>query len=216
MLGVSLGALLLSCEAEEAKTVSVPMVASGHAMFDVENDRGNTIRFTQAQIVVDTFTFSSGLASESDDDGTVASALTHLSSWLIPQARAHPGHAEGGAVLGELAGHHVLTFTPASEQPVGDATFLLGDITGLNWVFGTADVDDVDREDALLGHTAVLSGEAQRGGDVCNFRSSSTPPKTANLRTFLATSPSTSRSPKRCRSKFSLKTPSITTRFLTA
>lgn len=169
MLGMSLGALVLSCEAEEAITMSVPVIASGKGIVDVENDNGDTIRLTQAQIAVDTFTFSSGANDNEETEGTLASALTQLTSWLVPQANAHPGHTEGGAVLGELAGHHVLTFTPNSEQALGDATFLLGDFTSLNWVFSKANVDDVGSEDPLLGHTAVLFGEAQRGDEVVEF-----------------------------------------------
>lgn len=87
-------------------------------------------------------------------------------AWIVSSAWAHPGHGEGGEVMGELAGKRVLGFGAAAPTKLGDATLLVGTYTGMDFSWRIAD----DGEDPELGpHSAMFRGEASRGSRTTRF-----------------------------------------------
>lgn len=135
-----------------ADTVATPFIT----------DQGYTVTLVRTQIVASNVTFTIA-------DETHSATLMHLMSHaLIPSAHAHPGHGEGGEITGELLGTRVLDwFVP--ERPLGDATLIAGTYKSANFTFARASANTIGTNDALTGHTAVVSGIATRGASSVAF-----------------------------------------------
>jgi hypothetical protein len=100
---------------------------------------------------------------------THAAWWPRIYEWLVPSARAHPGHYAGGEVCGELAGHFIINLLAASAQELGTAVLLPGDYNGLNFTFGRANDADTSTSQALIGHTAFFEGTASKAASQVSF-----------------------------------------------
>lgn len=88
---------------------------------------------------------------------------------VVPTAFAHPGHAAGGEVVGELVGRHVVDYLD-SGSTVGIGTLLEADYSGANFTFAIAEASDgLAADDPLIGHTFLLAGTATRGEHEVEF-----------------------------------------------
>lgn len=161
---LALAALVLGCGAEEASRLSLPVHADARHIEVVETDRGYTVELAEARLALADLRFA--LAGEEH----AASGWRVLHDWLVPAARAHPGHSSGGQVTGELLGQFVSRWLPESEAPLGLATLLEGDYESANFALGRAVREHgVGDGDPLLGHTALLRGAAVRGAERVSF-----------------------------------------------
>lgn len=138
---------------------SVPVVGEGPGSSAVLTAEGWEVELARFAVGGEDLTFHAEAAP-------VASLLDPLSRLLIPQAHAHPGHGEGGEVLGELAGPFTLRSDGAST--LGEATLYPGTFSSAAFSFAALD----EEEDALAdGETpsAVLEGTASRDGVAVPF-----------------------------------------------
>lgn len=125
---------------------------------------GITIELTEARMALQTVEFTT-----EGEMHARAGLLPTLHELVVPTAYAHPGHAAGGEVVGELAGRYVVDWLDGGST-VGVATMLAADYSGANFTFAVAEAaDGLDAEDPLVGHTFLLGGEATRGGTTVDF-----------------------------------------------
>lgn len=164
---LALGFFSLSCVGpREAPSVELDVMVDRSGIVTSKNDRGYTIKLSQARVVIENIAFAVG-GEEHGEEGAGSGAQASLLSWFIGRAYAHPGHFEGGKVTGELNGRFVLDWLAVSPAPrkVGTATLLLGDYTSVNFVLGRGGSQDgLKPADPLFGHTALLRGVASKEG----------------------------------------------------
>ncbi len=123
-----------------------------------------TIQLTEARMALQTVEFTT-----EGEMHARRGVLPTLHTLLVPTAQAHPGHAAGGEVVGELPGRYIVNWLDAGST-VGTATLLTADYAGANFTFCLAEAaDGLESDDALLGHTFVLGGEASRDGVTVEF-----------------------------------------------
>src|SRR5690606_3459671 len=127
------------------------------------SDLGYEVELTEARLVLESLEFT--IAGELH-----SSVLQRLSQALIPEAHAHPGHHQDGAVTGELRGLYIVDWTGDADPVLGKATLLAGDYKAANFTFERGAVTDgLPVEDPLVGHTAILRGRASRDGEGVDF-----------------------------------------------
>lgn len=133
---------------------------------EVQSDVGWNVRIDELRAVVTDLELTSGGELQT-------SLLTPWSEAIIGAAHAHPGHTEGGEVLGELLGRFVVDFTADAGSgggSLGRASLIAGAYDGMNFTFARASAEDgVAGNDPLFGHSLFLSGEATREGVTVPF-----------------------------------------------
>lgn len=135
-----------------------------------KNDKGYEISLQKARVVVKNIAFAVG--GQEHRSAAFSKLQASLMQWVFPRAYAHPGHFEGGEVIGELRGRFVLDWLSGAAEPqqVGTAYLLYGEYTNANFVLGRGSVEDkLDASDPLLGHTAVIHGVAKKGPEQIKF-----------------------------------------------
>lgn len=159
---------LASCSAEEAPRVELPVrvdceqVTGSEA--GVTTDLGYEVVVTDARLAL------GGLVFTVAGEVHTASLLESLSDALVPRARAHPGHYQGGEVTGELPGDFALRCGRDQDRELGLATLIVGTYTAANFDLQRgSEAVGLDASDALVGHTAWLAGTATRGEDSVSF-----------------------------------------------
>jgi hypothetical protein len=171
-IGLSSCVLLLAgCPASEAPRVELPVVVDSSGLSTAVTDLGFGVAFEQARVTVADLRFTTaGEVHESHPSDGGAQLLGRLMEAFLPSAHAHPGHSQGGEVIGELPGTFVIDFAGEDGRELGLATLITGDYTAINFVFGRAGVDEVAQTDELFGHTALLRGIATPAqGDAVAF-----------------------------------------------
>lgn len=165
---VAFAAVLVAfgCQASEAPRVELPVVADGSGIEPITNDLGWTITLTSARVAMADIRFTT--AGEVHE-GRNASLGAWVLALLLPSAHAHPGHFQGGEVIGELPGEFVLDFVDGSGAELGVATLIVGRYTAADFVFRRARAEELAADDPLAGHTAVLSGSASKDGQTIEF-----------------------------------------------
>jgi hypothetical protein len=127
-------------------------------------DLGYYVELERCRMVVDTLELTTGGEMHAD-----ASLLRLLYDLAIPRAYAHPGHAAGGEVVGELVGTFVVDFRDHGRA-LGLATLLQAHYSGANFSFARAEPGlGVDPDDPIVGHTVDIAGTATREGEVYTF-----------------------------------------------
>jgi len=159
---------VLGCSgAEEPPRVELPVVVNPDGMAPVETDLGYRVELSGARLVIDDVEFTT--AGEAHE----ASLFQHVLDWVVPVAHAHPGHYSGGDIMGVLEGHFVLDLAASKAPALGMATMIVGAYQAANFTFGRAGGSDgLAARDALMGHTAVLTGEVSRSGTSASVRKS--------------------------------------------
>ena len=148
---------------DEPATISLPVVVDGDEIVTCVNDEGWTVEVLTFRLAVRDLEFTIEGETHAGLSGTI-------SELLIPTAWAHPGHLAGGEVTGELIGDFVLDLRADVEQSLGRADLLVGEYQGFNLSFrASQESDGLDGDDPLLGHTAVIEGQATRGVDTVDF-----------------------------------------------
>lgn len=151
---------LLACEGAEVARLKMPVqsVRASGSMSDL----GYSVTVTRARLALRDLRFTTSGEEH-------ASLLRRFSEWLLPVAHAHPGHAAGGIVTGEMAGPFIATFG-AEPVALGEGTLLVGPYTGADVTFRRAgEGDGLAGDDLLLGHSAHVEGTAMREGRTVRF-----------------------------------------------
>ncbi len=142
-------------------------MVDGQAIAPTTTDLGYTVTLTRCRAALTNLTFTT---SGEFHEGGVAALGRHLAGWLVPTAWAHPGHAAGGEVIGELPGRFVVDWCTNNNLRLGDAELTLGQYNGANFEFIPASADDgLDPDDPLIGHSLELAGTAILGDDSFEF-----------------------------------------------
>lgn len=164
-LGATFTFLLLATCAEpgEAPRVHLPVLVEGSGIVPVSTDLGYEVELTSARLVLRDLVFT--VAGEVHG----ASAWNTMSQMLLARAHAHPGHYQGGEVIGELRGEFVVDWLRKDGESIGVATLIAAEYDAANFTFGHASPDRLDVGDPLIGHTALLTGTARRGGGTTSF-----------------------------------------------
>ncbi|MCA9690252.1 MAG: hypothetical protein KC636_11630 [Myxococcales bacterium] len=165
---------LLACGGQEAPRVTLEVVVDGGEVVAVESDLGWTVTLTRCRGVVGDLAFTTAGEFHDGDVTAQRAPLRRYAVWitraLIPEARAHPGHAAGGEVVGELAGRFVVDFCEGDGASLGAATLTVGDYNGANLSLLTGEEGDgLAADDPLLGHSFELAGVAERDGASVSF-----------------------------------------------
>jgi hypothetical protein len=153
--------MVVACSSpQEPVTVQLAVVADASAVDSVTTDLGYQVELSEARMVIDGLQFT--IAGEAH----ATSLWKRVSDFIIPNANAHPGHYQGGEVTGELRGRYVVDWLPGEDTKLGSATLIVGGYHSANFTFETASKkdDDLDSNDDLIGHTALLRGTATRAG----------------------------------------------------
>jgi hypothetical protein len=140
-------------------------VADTDLVTDLVTDLGWTIELTQARVALADLRFTTAGEVHMDRRPSargqlLGQLLGRLSHALLPSAHAHPGHSQGGEIIGELPGTFVVDFLGEDGRELGLATMIVGQYTALDFQLVRAGVDEVDEGDPLFGHTALLVGTA--------------------------------------------------------
>lgn len=164
-------ALFVGCSPAEAVRVELPVLVDGSGLEAAATDLGWTIEFEQARVALaDLYFTTAGEIHMGRQPGLGGQLLSRLAGGFISTAHAHPGHFQGGEIIGELQGTFVVDFANEDGRELGLATLIVGDYEAVNFRLARASADEVDAADALLGHTALLSGTATGpGGEVVSF-----------------------------------------------
>lgn len=153
--------LAVACSGpEEPPTVELAVYADPSAIDTVTNDVGYEVELTEARMVMDGLQFA--IAGEAH----AVSLWQKVANFLVPSANAHPGHYQGGEVTGQMRGRYLVDWLPGKKTKLGTATLIVGDYHSANFNFETATTtdDDLESDDELVGHTALLRGTATKQG----------------------------------------------------
>lgn len=148
----------------EAPRVDVPVVVESGGMAPIQTNLGYAVELSDARLALEDLEFA--IAGEAH-----SSLWQRVSDLLVPVAHAHPGHYQGGEITGELPGHFILDWlTSTPPAPLGMANLIVGNYQSVNFTFAHGEeTDGLASDDPLLGHTAVLRGQAARDGQVVSF-----------------------------------------------
>lgn len=163
--------VLVGCAPSEAPRVELPVVVDGSGLSVDASDRvtdlGWTIELEQARLALADLRFTtSGEIHMEQRPSAGAQLLGVISDAWLPSAHAHPGHFQGGEVIGELPGTFVMDFASEDGRELGLATMIVGEYTAVDFRLARAGSDEVEESDPLFGHTALLSGTATGPEDV--------------------------------------------------
>lgn len=164
---VGTACMALGCAADSASNqLQVPIVVDGSGTHACTNNLGYTVTLSTARVAIEDV--------ELTVEGEPHTAWhRRVSKFFVSTAYAHPGHEQGGAVLGELPGRWLFDFTRDDGAVLGLAELQAAQYSAGNFDFARADVfDGLSGDDALVGHTALLAGTATRGGHVIDFAAS--------------------------------------------
>ena len=154
-----LAALAACGQGSEATSMELPVVAAADLVEPVTTDLGYTVTVERLRVAIGDVQFT----TEGEEHPT--SLASRARTWLVGTAHAHPGHAGGGEVLGELPGDHLIEWTDDGSV-LGTGTLLTGDYTGASFLFRTAaEADGLEPGDPLIGHSIHLVGSAERDGE---------------------------------------------------
>ena len=158
--------VLAGCSPAEAPRVELPVLVDGSGLEVADTDLGWTIQFDHARVTLIDLRFTT--AGEVHQERQPTGAAQLLGRWrntLISTAYAHPGHFQGGEVIGELPGTYVVDYATEDGRELGIGTLIVGDYTAYDFLLGRASAEEVEDGDPLLGHTALLSGTATGPAD---------------------------------------------------
>ncbi|OQC41226.1 MAG: hypothetical protein BWX66_00794 [Deltaproteobacteria bacterium ADurb.Bin058] len=148
----------LGCGPEGHEPAAVEMPVYAHlAQTSCVNDKGWEVSIEKFWIAFQDLEFT---AKGEFHEESGESALVAIKSWLIPTAKAHPGHAAGGDVTGSLSGEFLVDLV--SSPMLGTATLLEGDYHGVNFKFRRAKADDFEEDDVMIDRMAVIVGTAKK------------------------------------------------------
>jgi len=163
-VGLLCASPLLGCafDSELADRTSAAIVVDGTSVVTTDTDMGYRVELTRCRVAIDTL--------ELTTDGEMhASLAIPLWNAVVPTAHAHPGHAGGGEVVGELAGRHVFDWRDDGAL-VGEAVLLDAEYSGANFSFTRARAEDgLLADDPLLGHTFEIVGTATLDDESWSF-----------------------------------------------
>ena len=147
-------------DTEEPAPVTLGVSTDKTHIVTVTNDEGWSVSLDEFQLAVKDLEFTTGGETH---------ARKPPAAWLISSAHAHPGHAAGGEVIGELSKKILFDMNQAPAS-VGKASLLPGDYNGMNLHFRNADeADGLDDDAPILGHAAYLSGTATKDDTSIEF-----------------------------------------------
>jgi hypothetical protein len=159
---VTVLALGAGCSSEEAPRITLPVAADASATSQpASTDLGYRVVLTRARAALHDLQFTVG-------GETHLAILQRLQRWIVPLAHAHPGHAGGGEVLGELPGKLLVDWM-SDGAVMGSAVMLAAKYQGANFGFRRAEPGELPPGDSLAGHTFAFEGTASRGGRTLPF-----------------------------------------------
>lgn len=165
ILTAAAGALLLACAPSPAPRVELAVLSDGAGIVPLTNDRGLTVELTTCRAAIADLVLTT--SGEFHDRSALISRLRRA---LLSDAWAHPGHAAGGEVIGELPGRFIVDWCGGDGVKLGDAELTVGDYNGADFTFiRAAEADGLPPGDPLIGHTLELAGAVTVDGLTFNF-----------------------------------------------
>ncbi len=157
---------LTSClPADEAPRVRLPVVVDPLEDHQLTNNLGYAIELQNARLALGSIAFTTR-----GELHARCTLIEKMSDLIIPTAHAHPGHDQGGEVIGELPGEFIADWMSDARQNLGPAELIVGDYSAADFTFLQTTSDMVDSpQDSLIEHTIMLSGEAKKDGQTTIF-----------------------------------------------
>ena len=149
-----------------APRVELDIVVDASGVIEHENDLGYHIELTRCRVAIADI--------ELTTDGEMHASLTRdvldgIHDLFVPTAYAHPGHAAGGEVVGEIPGRFVFDWRD-DGRVLGLATMLVAAYSGANFGLTRAEATEgLDPDDPIIGHTFDIAGEATLDGVTVTF-----------------------------------------------
>ncbi len=153
--------MLLACGpgSEEARRTQVDVVVDATGIVPITSNLGYRVTLDRARFALGDFEFTTG----GNMHALLPSLRRSIGRFLLPAAHAHPGHAGGGEILGELAGSFVVDWLNPGAR-IGTATLVTGRYQGANFSLRTASNAELPAGDPLAGHTVELAGTVEKAG----------------------------------------------------
>lgn len=151
---LTLAALMVTSGCGESQPpieVAIPVVVDATGPGSAETDLGYRIELTEARFAFGNVRFLTGGSEH-------ASLPARAYDLVIPSARAHPGHGEGGEVMGELPGEYEVDWVSEGARDLGSATLLEGDYTSASLTL--ARLSEAPELSIRLAGTATREGES--------------------------------------------------------
>lgn len=149
---------IASCEtAREAPRVERPIVVDGSHVVGVTTDLGFEVKLTEARLAIADLQFTTA------GELHTARVTPGIGRLFVSSAHAHPGHYEGGELIGEAKGRFFVDWLDDDGAEIATATLITADYTSANFTFARGQDDSgLGEGDPLLGHTAVVGGIARK------------------------------------------------------
>lgn len=166
LLGATLGASACDFESELAPRLELDVVVDGTGVRMHQTDLDYAVELSRCRVAIAGIEFTTEGEMHARADKPVLDSLYDL---VVPTAYAHPGHAAGGEVVGELPGRHVFDWRADGEH-LGLATMLEANYNGVNFTLTrAAPGDGITADDSIIGHTFEIEGQATRDGQTVTF-----------------------------------------------
>ena len=163
----TLAATMVACggssdDAREAPHTELLVGLNSDEIVATDNNLGYSIELNEVRIAIDDLQFT--VAGEAH-----ASLFEKVSDFIFSPAYAHPGHYEGGEIVGELKGSFIADWFNTGNNSLGTGRLLGGTYTAANFYLGRGSADALGGSDPLIGHTAIIGGVATRSGESVAF-----------------------------------------------
>lgn len=146
--------------ADESPRVALPILIDSSQTQQVITDLGYQVSLSEARVALGPLVFT--VAGE-------VHASRSLWDLIVPSAHAHPGHYQGGEVIGELPGTFVVNWANEDGRELGSSELITGDYSAANFTFVLADSPMVNSDDPMMAHTSMFKGVAKKDGREVSF-----------------------------------------------
>ncbi len=149
-----------------APRVELDIVVDASGIVEHDNDLGYHIELTRCRVALADIE----LTTDGEMHASLGQrALDGIHDFFVPSAYAHPGHAAGGEIVGELPGRFVFDWRE-DGRVLGLATMLVANYSGANFGLSRAEATDgLDPDDPIIGHTFDIAGTATLDGVTVTF-----------------------------------------------
>ena len=150
-------------EPKEAPKVQLPVYTEADRWSPFMTDLDYAIEIERVQLVAKDLNFTTSGQLHS------STLWQKVTSSILPIVHAHPGHSQGGEVIGELMGEFLFEWSPGDRKFLGIATLIAGPYSAADFTFGYGSMDSSPSNDQLMDHSIFLSGTATKNEQVLSF-----------------------------------------------
>ena len=164
LVAIASFALTAACnEPKEAPKVELSVYTEANQWSSFITDLNYEIELERVQLVAKDLNFTTSGQLHS------STLWKEITSSIISKVHAHPGHSQGGEVIGELMGEFLFEWSPGVRKFLGVATLIAGQYSAAEFTFGYGSMESSSSNDQLMDHSILLSGTATKNEQVLSF-----------------------------------------------